>query len=167
MGKHFNKAAREQFALRMKELADFEAESVTSSGGAVYPGERCFKRMRGDFAEWVCLITSPKGYNDFFVECGYSRKGRFPHLSMRPSIYDLESEVFSSEDEGFFRLRTTDEEFEHTWGCDSEALLNGVVLEAGRPDLEKEEAADIVNPLVDAAFEVLLTRGLPVLSRID
>ena len=167
MGKFFNQAVCERFGFRMSELSDFsEVKLPKNSDHLVLPGERLYQRVRGSVWDWVLLVTSPKGYNNFSVECGFSRLSRFPKVTMRPSIFDLDSASLAV-DEGFFILRDEEHDYSQKWSIVDELSIDLEDVERLVTDLSKDEAEELANPLVDEAFEVLLRCGISTLNDVN
>ena len=166
MGKIFNKFARKRFDIRMSQLEEFAKVTLSKdSEFLVSPGERIYRRDRQAVSDWISLLTSPKGLNEFSGECGYSRHSRFPRVTMRPSIFDLDPASLDV-DEGFFVLREEGRENYRDWSLSNESLDFDDDIERLVNDVTEDEAAGVVIPLVDSAFDVLLRKGIPILDSI-
>ena len=151
----------------MSSVEGFTEVSISkNSEYLVSPGERVYRRNRESVSDWVSLLTSPKGLNEFSIECGYSRQSRFPKVTMRPSIFDLDADSLAV-DEGFFVLRGEGRRSYRDWSLSDESLDLNDDIERLANDVTEDEAAGIVIPLVDSAFDVLLRRGIPVLDSIN
>ena len=114
---------------------------------------------------------SSKGYNDFSVELGWSRFGRYPNLGSRPCIA-ANAHVETIEDAEFMcNLSSV--------ACGPAAWHAPSKLEPGMSETERltaqsaaqlaalspEEAESIVQPLVAEALSVLELHGLAFLER--
>lgn len=83
MRKEDGKALREAFAREMRaRLPEFEPLSTASK--YLFPGERVDHRRPLDSVLCiVILVPSRKDTDEFTVEIGWSKRGRFPELGMR------------------------------------------------------------------------------------
>jgi hypothetical protein len=84
MRKEYGKALRETFAHEMRaRLPEFELLKTASK--YLFPGERVYHRRPLDSVLCiVILVPSRKDTDEFTVEIGWSKRGRFPELGMRP-----------------------------------------------------------------------------------
>jgi len=185
MGKAFNQAVRACFARSIAErLPRFEPWRGKSP--TLFSGERVWRWVPLEPLHcFVLLVTSPKGYNEFTVELGWSRLARFPELSMRPSPERPgRGEAEREREEYICRLP------ELAWGEDrwwrvgeeraspveADAAAEGARPEAIAADLlaqaisqtralSADEARRVAAPLVAEAIAQLATVGVPYLER--
>jgi hypothetical protein len=104
MSRAFNDAVRRAFEIGMKRFPTFNA--VKPPREHAWPGERSYRRDAPSLSLWLSLVLSPKGYNEFTLECGWSRLFRYPELAMRPNVTAFDESEFRQLQEGFFRLRS-------------------------------------------------------------
>jgi len=132
------------------------------------PGERAFRRaVSADVVQWLVLVPDLKR-EAFFLELGWSRRGRFPQLTMRPSfVRPLDA---GPEEEVLVRLRELAGENDFGWvieeppmGGTREAMLAYLIAQSA--PLEPEVARARVAPLVDEALAMWIELGRPFLER--
>lgn len=86
MRKEFGKVLRRAFAKRMKEVAK-EFKEVRISSPYRASGERAFCwSVDNSVCCWIVLSPSPKDYDEFTILIGWSTWGRYPELSVIPSM---------------------------------------------------------------------------------
>jgi hypothetical protein len=172
MGKTFNESVRKQFASAIATVAP-QFKPMRAPAEYAWAGERAFvwDAKRG-IRCWVSLVTSPKGYNEFFVEIGWSTLGRYPELLSRPTLAGMESATdVLKYSEMMCRLSSVGDT-PGSWrylpaGFDQAALEDQLRLEveAALVQLEAAEAQVVVKPLVDQSINSLLRFGIPFLER--
>ncbi|MHC9541273.1 MAG: hypothetical protein AB9903_17350 [Vulcanimicrobiota bacterium] len=163
MRKEFGKALRALFSKAMKErLPLFREVKVTS----IYcgPGERAFCReVSPSLRLWIVLSPSPRDYDMFTILVGWSRRDRYPELSMIPSIR-MPDEGHGEFDEAEYLTRLPSLwSHNDTWWVIREPLQE-VTIEALMKQLEPippEEAQRLVAPLVDDSLQALERNALP------
>jgi len=167
MRKEYRRAVREAFAARVIELCPgFNPVKVSSP--LLHSGESIFRWMPCDrLKTFVILVPSPTGHQAFTLEIGWSTAGRFPELSVRPSL------VLAAEDplpihveEGIVRIGDLNDRRDMWWHLPDPAMDSPGDLEALKSSLEPvsvEEAAETVRPKVDEALDVLVGVGIPFL----
>jgi len=135
---------------------------------ASHPGEHAFRRtVSPDVAHWVVLVPDSKR-EAFYLEVGWSRRGRFPQLTMRPSF--VRPADAGPEEEVLVRLRELAGENDSGWVIE-EPPMGGTPAEmlayivAQSAPLEPDVARERVAPLVDEALAVWIEWGRPFLER--
>jgi hypothetical protein len=85
MRKEYGKALRDKFDREMKaRLPAFKLLKAKSM--YLFPGERVYCRSPKESIYCVIiLVPSRKDTDEFTIEIGWSKQGRFPELGMRPS----------------------------------------------------------------------------------
>jgi hypothetical protein len=168
MRKEYGAALREVFADRLARACPDFIPVTKHSALAGFPGERAFcSRVSDALFNWVVLVPDQKR-EAFFVELGWSRKGRFPQLTMRPS--GTRPEEAGSEEEYLCRLG------ELSRGSDFGWLIEELAMEASQDEMlayivaqTKPIAADVardrVVPHVEEALRELVQYGLPFLRK--
>ncbi|CAI8838846.1 hypothetical protein [Methylocaldum szegediense] len=85
MRKEYGKALRDRFDREMKArlptFKPFKSKSIY-----LFPGERVYHRiLENPIHCFIILVPSRKDTDEFTIEIGWSKPGRFPELGMRPS----------------------------------------------------------------------------------
>jgi len=170
MRKEYGKALRAHFTRRMKEaLPQFAPARITS----VYlnRGERvfCWRASESVFG-WIILSPSATGHQAFTVEVGWSSLGRFPELSMRPSVMGAaEVDLMSPPAEGALRVGTVSGNRERWWQLPDPALENPgslTALAASLDPLTSSAAQAAVAPHVEDAMAELVDHAVPFLESL-
>ncbi|WP_200382727.1 hypothetical protein [Thiococcus pfennigii] len=130
------------------------------------PGERayCWRVSESVFA-WVVLVPD-QNREAFFVEIGWSRRARFPELTMRPS--GARPSDAGSEEEYLCRLGELARGSDFGWSVEALAMgatqeeMMAYIVAQTRP-LAPDVARRRVLPVVDEALRELVEYGLPFL----
>jgi hypothetical protein len=86
MRKEYGVALRELFTESFLDVCPFFVLVKKASISTGVPGERAFCwRVSETLHMWVIVVPHQKA-EAFTIELGWSRKGRFPQLAMRPSL---------------------------------------------------------------------------------
>ncbi len=172
MRKEYGKALRHLFSAEMKNrLPRFLPVKLSS----VYllPGERAFRWIQAEAIHlWILLCPDQKGREAFTVEIGWSKLGRFPELSMRPSFQTptARRDEFAL-DEYVCRLGMLVSGEDHWWELESLADLDSqeaylACLQAKVSPVSPEEATRIVRPHVEDAVGKLCLYAVPCLEEL-
>jgi hypothetical protein len=168
MRKAYAEALRALFSERLA-AASPDFAYVRRHGPLVgLPGERAFLRaVSTDVAQWLVLVPDPKR-EAFFLEVGWSRRGRFPQLTMRPSF--VRPADAGREEEVLIRLRELAGENDFGWtieeppmGATREDMLAYLIAQA--EPLAPEVARARVAPHVEEALAMWIRVGRPFLER--
>ena len=174
MRKEYGKALRDIFAERMQRDHP-EWTPVAAPKPWYWSGERVYVQQRGPM--WLVLVLQPnlKDYESFHIEVGWSRLGRVPELSMRPSFATPGTPEALACEEYVCRLSelvpaaATDRELWDGWVVEpfvtAESVEESVAVMAAR--LEKIGAAEArarVAPHLEDAFGALVAFGIPYLE---
>lgn len=86
MRKEYGEALRDTFDRELK--AKLPAFTPLKTGSKfVFPGERVYHRaLREQIFCLIILIPSRKDTDEFTIEIGWSKQGRFPESGLRPSL---------------------------------------------------------------------------------
>lgn len=168
MRKEYGKALHAAFEERMHEtFPDFLPTKVQSK--LTFPGERYFCRSVGDRLRlWVILVPSPKA-ESFTVEVGWSRLGRFPELSGRPSSrFPSPERTEFAQDEYFARLASLWTTHDPWWEVEPFSMTDIMenILRSASP-VSPEAAREKVAPAVEDAIEKLRVYGVPYLTEFQ
>ena len=130
-----------------------------------WPGERAYRQVEGSITAWLSLVMSPKGYNEFTVECGWSRLGRYPQLTARPNLTEFSETELIANDEAFLRLRPESAVDKDWWSvAGGGASYESAVRMCA--SLTPEESLSLAEPLVADALSCIATVGRPLIRRI-
>lgn len=175
MRKEYRKILRREFKRQLKEIApEFEEDKTGST--YVFPGETVFRwTISTAVSCFIILLPSRKGHNEFTIEVGWSKRGRFPELFIRPSpeLPNEEQKEFAL-DEYILRMGDLSADMKDLWWKvgheDDLDILNldlmEYVSELKKP-VPEEVAEDRIKPKLDEAMEMLKTFGLPYLKRFS
>lgn len=168
MRKEYAAALRAVFAEGIAHACpDFTLVKKHSALASI-PGERAYCwRITETIYLWVVLIPDQKR-EAFFVELGWSRKARFPQLTMRPS-WTRPSDA-ASEDEYLCRLGELSRGNDFGWlveelRADATQQEMMAYLVAQTNPVSPEVARSRVVPRVEEALRELLEHGLPFLRK--
>lgn len=166
MRKEYGNALREIFTEGFHRVCPFFALVKKPSILAVVPGERAY---RWAFTErqhmWVVLVPDQKR-EAFTIELGWSRLGRFPQLTMRPSF--ARPKEAGSEDEYLCRLGELSRGQDWWWVIEelplnfSQEQFMAYIMAQTKP-ISPETARSRVSPLVNEAVSEFERFGLPFL----
>lgn len=168
MRKEYGAALREVFADRLARACPDFIPARKHSALTGFPGERAFCwRVSQALFQWVVLVPDQKR-EAFFVELGWSRKGRFPQLTMRPS--GIRPEKAGPQEEYLCRLGELSRGSDFGWPIEELAtdasqdeVLSYIVAQT-KP-IAAEVARDRVVPRVEEAIRELVEYGLPFLRK--
>lgn len=172
MRKEYGKALRKLFSSEMKRrLPQFVPVKVSSI--YILPGERAFCWTPAEPVHlWILLCPDQKDREAFTVELGWSKLGRFPELSMRPSFEAPSSgrDEFTL-DEYVCRLGMLVSGLDYWWELESLDKLDSqdaymAYLQAKVSPVSPEEATRIVQPHVEDAVEKLCLYAVPYLKEV-
>ncbi|MGV8124635.1 MAG: hypothetical protein AB2L14_33220 [Candidatus Xenobiia bacterium LiM19] len=169
MRKELGKALRSLFSRAMKEkfhqFRETKVESVY-----FWPGERAFCLAgRKDLRCWIVLSPSLKDYDMFTVLVGWSRLGRYPELSMIPSIR-LPDEAHGEFEEPEYLTRLPSLwTREDAWWVIREPLLEITIetLEKQSAPISPEEAQLLTAPHVCDALQKLGKYAVPYFEALQ
>ncbi|HOB51129.1 MAG TPA: hypothetical protein PK176_09985 [Acidobacteriota bacterium] len=166
MRKEYGKALRQYFAKQMKErLPEFKEETVQSV--YLWPGQRAFGRsVSGSLKCWIVLSPSPKDYDEFTVLIGWSTWGRYPELSVIPSIQSPSPDRAEfSQPEYLTRLPQLWTQRDEWWVIQKfEPALTVEQMTARMAPIPAPAAEAKVIPRVDDAIDQVIKIGIPYLS---
>lgn len=169
MRKEYGKVLRDLFTESMKRrLSQFEPVKYPSNM-YVIPGERIFRWIPKEPIHcFVILSPSPKDYDEFTVEIGWSTNSRFPELSMRPSGRPTNNRSEFSEAEYTCRLPDLLPGLDEWWGISSMSISGfknvfNAINDSIKP-ISKEKAKEVVLPAVNESMDLLLSHGVPYLN---
>jgi hypothetical protein len=168
MKKEYATALRAVFSDRLAQMCpDFNFVNKHSAL-TCFPGERayCWRISEVVFL-WVVLIPDQK-QEAFFIEIGWSRKARFPQLTMRPSW--TRPRDAGLEEEYLCRLGAVSHDNDLGWFIEEPRVdatqqeMMDYILTQARP-LSAEVARSRVLPRVEQALLELVQHGLPFLLK--
>ena len=171
MRKEYGQAVRELFAEGMAAaFATWTAVDVPRTH--YWSGERAYVEDPG--AEtWgvVILAPNPKEHDAFDLELGWSRLGRVPQLSVRPSPDEPGGVAVATREEYLCRLSQLVPDRPDGWVIDPRTLsLDPSDIMAALTDretpLSKEKARETVRPIMAEALDALTHHGLPWLQTV-
>ena len=168
MRKQYGRALRELFAEGLAHASP-EFEAVRKHEPLVgVPGERAFRRaVSPEVVQWLVVVPHQQA-EAFFVEVGWSRLGRFPQLTMRPSF--VRPADAGPVDEVLLRLRELAGENDMGWTIEAPPLGGTrdemlAYMVAQTAPLAPEVARARVAPLVGEALRMWVDVGRPFLGR--
>jgi len=132
----------------------------------LFAGERAFnKAAAGELVFW-CVLVGHERFDKFTLEIGWSRKGRFPELTMRPSLKrPAEAHEMS---EYMVRLGQVSEGADVWWTVEEFQPPRSVEdLQQSLQPISAERARAVVEPVAQKALAMLETVGVPYLQSID
>ena len=171
MRKEYRKAVRERFARGMADrFPHFELTKVDSP--ILFGGESVFRwEKTNDLHCFVVLVPDLKGRQAFTLELGWSRRGRFPAVSMRPSIlYSPDDPVPVDTEEAVVRLGGLVSGTDLWWSLPDRGLERPGDLGALEASLERipgEVARQHARAPVEAALDVLEEHGPPLFDALS
>lgn len=172
MSREFNTAVRTAFLERFSALAPDYVLQPRGPAPYANPGETAFAWIPAPTrVAWIILVPSLKGYNEFTIELGWSRLGRYPQLSMRPALpHPGPDRSEWNRPEYLCRLASLAPGSPEWWsiaptapGTESpEAALARAQRMTSK--LDKADATRLAEPLVAEALQGLRSHGLPYLQ---
>lgn len=170
MRKELSKALKEAFTQAMAaELPRFRETPIRSM--YLNPGERVFSWEAAGAANlFVILVPHPKGPDQFTIELGWSVLGRFPELSMRPSLRLPKRGEEFQESEYVCRLGEVAGGSDRWWSLAKAPVPAPTVagalaaLRERIAPLPAAEARALVQPAVADAVALLERNGVPYLE---
>ena len=158
MRKEYGKVLRGQFDKKLSEdVPDFKHVNVKSK--YIFPGERAYAWEVSDkICCWLILVPDQDADLRFTVEIGWSRLGRFPELTMRPSatLEGKEDKIYT-EKECILRLSQLWSNLDPWWG-DTKVSID-------LTPIPKEKASNAVKELVRESIDKIKEQGLPFLKK--
>lgn len=168
MSREFNSAVKRRLADAMPDVAPAFSPALKGPKPWACPGEAAYRwAVDARRLAWIIMVPSLKGYNEFTVELGWSRLGRYPELGMRPS-HQRPSAARSewTLEEYLCRLDALAPGAPEWWrpahGGDPADLL--AEARALTVPLTRAEAEDAAAPLVAEALAALRAHGVPYLT---
>jgi len=177
MKKPYRIAIEKLFSAELKRLCP-EFNKVSVKPVCKYNGEAVFASDAVKATLFISVIPHPKGHEEFTVEIGWSTKHRFPELSMRPNMFDVNE---LGNDEGMIRLTSFSKipGFGWTfrgvaWEWDQKYWLNPEAFRTTPVEIIDQdtkrvptdsEAVAAVGDAVTEAINELKTHGLPYLNK--
>ena len=166
MSREFSAAVKRAFSEAMPGVAPAFAPFPRGPKPWACPGEAayCWAADPSRWA-WIIVVPSLKGYNEFTVELGWSRQGRYPAPGMRPSATRPTAEHAEWRLEEYLcRLHAVAPGVPEWWrvGPGGDDLLAEAA--AMTATLTRDTATAAAAPLVASALEALRTHGMPYLA---
>ena len=169
MRKEYGKALRALFAAQMKHaVPHFEEVKVRSM--YFWPGDRAFRLQVTDQVHcWIVLSPSKKNYDEFTILIGWSKRGRYPELSMVPCAEQPKPDRNEFANEEYLTrlpyLWTSEDKW---WVVEKFRAPRSVTeIEASLRPLAAAEAKEAVAPLVHDAISKIEEFGLPYLGELS
>jgi hypothetical protein len=166
MRKEYGLALRELFTELLSSACPFFEWVKKPSILAGFPGERAYRWIvTPNEHSWVVLVPDQKR-EAFTVELGWSRKTRFPQLTMRPS--SARPKDAGPEDEYLCRLRELARGTDWWWMieelplCATQDQIMDYIIAQTKP-ISPEAARSRVTPHVQEAIEDFERFGIPFL----
>jgi hypothetical protein len=166
MRKEYGNALREIFTEVFSRVCPFFALVKKPAILAGVPGERAYRWIFNERQHmWVVLVPDQKR-EAFTIELGWSRLGRFPQLTMRPSF--ARPKEAGSEDEYLCRLGELSRGQDWWWVIEelppdfSQEQFMAYIMAQTKP-ISPETARSRVSPFVNEAVSEFERFGLPFL----
>ncbi len=168
MRKEYGKALRKLFAEQMREtMPQFEAVKVQSM--YFWPGDRAFRWAAGrNLTFWIVLSPDKKGREEFTLLVGWSRRGRYPELSVIPCPEgpSPERKEFASQ-EYLTRLPSLWTDRDVWWVVERLRVPRSISeLQASLKPISAEAATAAVAPRVREAIAELQEHALPYFEEL-
>jgi hypothetical protein len=167
MRKEYGAALREAFTQLFASAFPFFEWVKKPSILSGFPGERAYRwAVTENQHAWVVLVPDQKR-EAFTIELGWSRKGRFPQLTMRPSF--ARPKDAAAEDEYLCRLGELCRGQDWWWTIEELPLdatqdqMMAYIIAQTQP-ISPEVARERVMPHVQEAIEEFQRFGLPFLQ---
>ncbi len=167
MRKEYGKALFTEFSRLLRERAP-EWKPVSIKSIYVFPGNKLFRWVPEEPNHcYVILVPHHRGSDDFVVELGWSRLGRFPELHMRPSFERPTRGTEMTLPEYVCRIGWLYGSRDKWWSIWTPSARHPddpleSLLETVRP-LSREEAEKAVRKPAADAVERVVTYGIPYL----
>lgn len=177
MRKEYGKVLRKDFGAMLKEIApEFKEWNFKDS---LLPGQRVYQwEVKDNIYCYIILLPSPKGGNNFTIELGWSKLGRFPELSCRPSTqfpssthdefelpeYICRLGMLSEGNHDWWKIEESGWDIVKRGGVFNELVAHQMIIESLKP-LSAEEAEARVLPKLEAAMKMLADYGIPYLRK--
>lgn len=166
MRKEYGNALRKLFSAQMKQvLPRFKEVKVKSVYCA--PGERAYRWIVSEPTHcWIVLSPDLKGYDRFHVLIGWSKRARYPEVSMIPCAEQpTPDHAEFAYDEYLIRLPSLWTTIDTPWVVrEFRVLTSAEDLQASMVPISPEQALNDVTPLVNDAISRLQTQGLSYLE---
>jgi len=166
MRKEYGAVLRKLFSAQMKQfLPQFEENKVESIYCA--PGERAYRWIAHDPIHcWIVLSPDLKGYDQFHVLIGWSKRARYPELSMIPCAESpTPDHAEFAKDEFLIRLPSLWTQIDTPWVVRAfQAPASIEEFQTSLAPISPEQALHDVSLQVDDAVEQLRRQGLPYLE---
>jgi hypothetical protein len=167
MRKEYSRVLRDSFAKLIKaNVPKFKPAKVKSQ--YLWPGERDFLWDTKELVHvYVILSPSLKGHDEFTIDIGWSRLGRFPEIGARGSRSPTAERKEFQEMEFACRLSALWSDVDEFWKFyDDRALMSDPMqhILSQAQDITQEQAEATVKPHVEDAIDKLVNYGLPYLD---
>lgn len=168
MRREYRKAVRQRFREAMEaRLPEFGLVKIRAP--ILFAGDTVFRRVAGpDLHTFILLVPAASDRPTFTVEVGWSSLGRFPEISMRPSVIPGPPDPPPLDlPEGVIRLGGLHDGSDLHWRLPDPALDRPGDLEALQDSLEPvppEEALKLAGEPVSRAMDILLESGISFLD---
>ena len=165
MRKEYSNALRKEFIRKIKEnIPQFEEVKLKSY--YLWPGERAFRWIPVDGLHcFIILSPNPKGLDEFMIELAWSKRSRFPELSMRPTGIPTIDHVEFERDEFDVTLSSICPNPEICWSINKNDFLQAgateLFISQQLEPVSPSEALLKVRPLVADAIDCLSVFGVP------
>jgi hypothetical protein len=168
MRKEYGQALRNQFSKSVKKYLPNFAEMKYSD--PLYPGQKIYRWIALDSIHCFLVLVPNPNSDEFSIEMGWSKQGRFPVLKSRPSSILQPIESNSLKEECLFRVTQLSRNRDYWWPVGKQkALLMEDPLQAAFESvrkISKQEAEAVVIPSCDEAVQEFIDYGLPFLNKI-
>jgi hypothetical protein len=167
MRKEYSKAIKVEISnLIMTKFPEFRQIKCSDS---LFPGQLVFQwDVNKNLACFLILLPSQKGVDEFTIEMGWSKFGRFPELRSRPSILTPDENSYSNA-EAIFRLTALSRGKDFWWkvGNQSDLIMTDpikAILESSRK-ISYEEASSTVKNSIQESMSEFIQFGIPFLIK--
>ncbi|AKJ27381.1 hypothetical protein [Caldimonas brevitalea] len=149
------------------KASPFGWQPVALKSDYVFPGERVFQRPgEAEGLLFWCVLVPHQNLEQFTFDIGWSRLGRFPELTMRPSL-QRPLEAFGLP-EYFGRLGEVSSGQDLWWEVEPFRAPRGLAdLEKMVQPIPAETARARVTPVAERALDVLERVGVPYLLEAE
>lgn len=165
MKKEYKKALKESMSSMLKN-EDLGFLEYKEKSQYLIPGDIAFvKPISSELLLLLILIPHRSGAEQFSIEIGWSKMGRFPHLGFRPSGHPKEDQSEFSENEFVCRLSELWGEPNKWWTIEDIPTSPKSIRESLKK-IEKSDAMVRVEPMVEDAIMHVRKYGLPYFDRL-